>query len=194
MKFLKGNQVIIYVIALMLITAGYMNYTTKNEEVQQTSTAEETMQLGDIGDAALVNSNDVVTTESANTNVEETVAEEQPDSNDYFASSKLEREKMYSQMIEIYQNVLNNNNSQEAQKKSATEEIQKINNTKNSIMICENLIKTKGFENSVIFVNGDSINVIIGTMTLEKEQVSQIQNIIQREMKASSENIHIATK
>ena len=61
-------------------------------------------------------------------------------------------------------------------------------------MICENLIKTKGFENSVIFVNGDSINVIIGTMTLEKEQVSQIQNIIQREMKASSENIHIATK
>ena len=60
---------------------------------------------------------------------------------------------MYSQMIETYEKVLNSNNSSDAQKQSATEEIEKINNTKNSIMICENLIKTKGFENSVIFVN-----------------------------------------
>ena len=61
-------------------------------------------------------------------------------------------------------------------------------------MICENLIKTKGFENSLIFVNGDSINVIIGTSTLEKEQVSEIQNIIQREMKAEATNIHISLR
>ena len=37
MKFLKGNQAIIYIIALMLITAGYLNYTTKNEETKQTT-------------------------------------------------------------------------------------------------------------------------------------------------------------
>lgn len=31
MKMFKKNQIIIYVIALMLVTAGYLNYTTNNE-------------------------------------------------------------------------------------------------------------------------------------------------------------------
>ena len=61
-------------------------------------------------------------------------------------------------------------------------------------MVSENLLQTKGFENSVIFVNGDSISVIIGASELKKEEVAQIQNIIKREMKASIENIHISTK
>ena len=197
MKFLKGNQAIIYIIALMLITAGYLNYTTKNEETKQTTSSVETnsTQVADIGDATLVNSNDVVSESLADSNEETNLnntTEETSDltdeskqtnndnieSSDYFASSKIERDKMYSQMIEVYQNVLNNTSSDEAHKKFATEEIKKINDIKNSTMICENLIKTKGFENSVIFVNGDSINVIVGTTQLEKEVVSEIQNII----------------
>ena len=108
--------------------------------------------------------------------------------------SKLERDTMYSQMLETYEKVINSSNASETQKQSATQEITKINNIKNSIMICENLIKTKGFENSVVFVNGESISVIIGTSELSKEQVAQVQNIISREMNAKIENIHIANK
>lgn len=40
----------------------------------------------------------------------------------------------------------------EAQKSIATQEITKIINTKNAIMISENLIGTKGFNNCVILV------------------------------------------
>lgn len=101
---------------------------------------------------------------------------------------------MYSQMIETYEKVINSSNASETQKQSATQEITKINNIKNSIMICENLIKTKGFENSVVFVNGESISAIIGASELSKEQVAQVQNIISREMNAKIENIHIANK
>ena len=101
---------------------------------------------------------------------------------------------MYSQMLETYENVLNSDNSLETQKQSATEEITKINNTKNSIMVCENLLKTKGFDNSVIFVNGNSISVIIGSDELTQEQIAQVQNIISREMNADIQNIHISTK
>ena len=114
--------------------------------------------------------------------------------NDYFVKSKMEREAMYSQMIETYEKVLNSTNSIETQRQSATQEIQKINETKNSIMICENLIKTKGFENNIIFVNGESISIIVGVEEMKQEEVAQIQNIIAREMKAKIENIHIATK
>ena len=101
---------------------------------------------------------------------------------------------MYSQMIETYEKVLNSNNSLETQKQTATQEITKINETKNSIMISENLLKTKGFDNNIIFVNGQSISIIVGTQELKQEEVAQIQNIVSREMKAQIENIHISTK
>ncbi len=222
MKLFKKNQIIIYVIVLMLMTAGYLNYTTNSEKQTSVETSMELeskddTKLADIGDATLVNSNDVTTqnttseskTNSTNqiSNTSNVVLEDEAisedttletsssqNSNDYFVKSKLEREAMYSQMIETYERVLNSTNSIETQRQSATQEIQKINDTKNSIMICENLIKTKGFENNIIFVNGESISIIVGVEEIKQEEVAQIQNIIAREMKAKIENIHIATK
>ena len=195
MKILKNNQIIIYVIALMLVAAGYLNYTSQNDKLVETSSDAgiiDTNQIADIGDAKLVSSNDVV--EDANTISEDTEETSSNVSNEYFTKSKLERETMYSQMIESYQNILNNTNSSETQKNTATQEISKINETKNSIMICENLIATKGFENNVIFVNGDSISVIIEEDNLSQEEIAQIQNIISRELKADINNIHITNK
>ena len=61
-------------------------------------------------------------------------------------------------------------------------------------MICENLIQTKGFEKNIVFVNGNSVSVIIGTEEIKTEEIAQVQNIIARELKAEIENIHIATK
>ena len=242
MKFFKKNQIILYVIALMLITAGYLSYTTDSENIAvggniETADAKETEEKN-IGDAQLVSSNDIVNEEENNTNTSNTTNQTNTINNEntnttnntintentantqntvnqgentsqqenqiqetssqvsdeYFTKSKLERDTMYSQMLETYEKILNSTNALETQKQSATEEITKINNTKNSIMICENLIGTKGFQNNVIFVNGDSITAIIGATELKQEEVAQIQNIISREMGASIENIHIAIK
>ena len=225
MKIMKGllkkNQVIIYVIALMLVTAGYLNYTTNTTEQVSAQTAMEMeanddTQIADIGDATLVNSeavseNEVTenTGENVNENTNNTNGDTPQETNgnitqnsnttenntatqtsaavttdEYFTKSKLERDE----------NVLNSSNSLETQKQSATEEIKKINDIKNSIMICENLISTKGFTNNIVFVNGDSISVIIGIEQLQQEEVAQIQNIISRELNAEIENIHISTK
>ena len=215
----------------MLVTAGYLNYTTNTAEQVSAQTAMEMeanddMQMADIGDATLVNSEAVnenevtenttvnengntsntneITTEETNkdiaqnTNTSENNTTSQTTSavttDEYFTKSKLERDTMYSQMIESYEKVLNSSNSLETQKQSATEEIKKINDIKNSIMICENLISTKGFTKNIIFVNGDSISVIIGVEQLQQEEVAQIQNIISRELHAEIENIHISTK
>ena len=101
---------------------------------------------------------------------------------------------MYSQQIENYQNVLSNTNVSEAQKKTAQEEITRINNEQNAIMIAENLIKTKGIEDIMIFVNDSSVNAIIKGEEPKKEEIAQIQNIITRELKAKIENIHIMNK
>ena len=101
---------------------------------------------------------------------------------------------MYSQTLETYQNMLNNANVSEEQKTIVTQEITKLNKEKNAIMICENLISTKGFDNCVIFVNTDSISVIVKAEKLKTDEIAQIQNIISREMGAKVENIHIMKK
>ena len=223
MKLLKKNQIVIYVIALMLMAVAYLNYTTNTAEQSVEASlqmeARDDSNTANIGDATLVSSNDVLSntdtvnessgnsttvsnTESSNTtndnsnsNSETTQTSVQTSTDDdYFTKSKLERDTMYSQMLESYENILNSTNSLETQRQSATDEIKKTNDTKNSIMICENLIQTKGFENSIIFVNGDSISVIIKSDELTQEEVAQIQNIISREMNAEIENIHISTK
>lgn len=213
MKIIKKNQVIIYVIALMLVVAGYLNYTATNDlntAVLTTSTEEELAEMSNIGDAQLVSSNVVPENNSNNVLVENenptanneivennTIATNgniHDDDINYFSTSKLERDTMYSQMLETYEKILNSNNSLETQRQSAAEEITKINNIKNSIMICENLIKTKGIKNVVIFVNGDSISVITEDKELGQEKIAQIQNIISREMNAKVENIHISSK
>ena len=235
MKIFKKNQIIIYVIALILMTVGYLNYTNKTEELNSVETSlqmenDDSSLVAGIGDAKLVSSNDVTSesntantaTSETNTTSEETATNETNTTNeslqeenteaqaetetqetsnnqsgtqdDYFEKSKLERDTMYSQMIETYENILNSTNAEETQKQSATDEIKKINDTKNSIMICENLIKTKGFEKSIIFVNDASISIIIGATDISQEEVAQIQNIISREMGAEIENIHISTK
>ena len=216
MKILKRNQLVILVISLMLVTAGYLNFTsTNNNEANKDIVAE-------LGDATLVSSNniekeeeniventeedyekeeekeeeDIATQETDNINeqeegekIVETVQEDT-----YITTSKLERENIYSQMLETYQEIYNNTNSSSEQKEVAIQEIAKINKTRNAIMIAENLVIAKGFEDIVIFANSNSVSVIIKAEKLEPEQIAQIQNIVSRELEVGAEIINISTK
>ncbi|MBQ9658007.1 MAG: SpoIIIAH-like family protein [Clostridia bacterium] len=272
MKKFQKNQIVIYVIALMLVAAGYLNYMDRNVK-EVSSLADNQRNTENIGEATLVNSNETIkntnananasASESTNTstnanmntntntntnsnsstnantnlnnttetnsesdigdaiatsieskesvensnssdNIKETanqnknsqnnVSKKEETSDEYFINSKLERDKMYSQMLETYQNMLTNSNVSEEQKSIATQEIKKINDTKNSIMICENLILNKNFENAIIFVNSDSINVVVKSQELKAEEVAQIQNILTRELNCSIDQIHISQK
>ncbi len=210
MKVIKRNQLVVLVIALMLITAGYLNYTS-NLNNQNSILTSSNLQIAGIGDATLVSSQAIeenttslessISTENENentiqTNQEEQVKQEQTKitEENYFADSKLQRESMYSGMIESYQKMLDSTTIGTEQKAIAQNEITKINNTKNAIMIAENLIKTKGFEDVLILVNDANINVVIKAEKLEINEIAQIQNILAREMNAKIENIHITNK
>ena len=210
-NILKKNQVIISAIAIMLIAAGYMNYTANTKDALEASSLADTEAYAQLGDATLVSANvtdnttigTAISTNTENTeNTENTgntgnteVTQTSSSSSDeYFTESRLEREKMYSQMLESYQNILENSQISETQKEISQNEIKNINDTKNAIMIAENLIKNKGFEDVVIFVNGESISVIIKGAEITPEQIAQIQNIISRELSAEVDNIHISNK
>lgn len=149
-----------------------------------------------LGDATLVNNNNVDAEPSPEANSSDTdaklVSNEKTDY--YFENSRLDRDKMYSQMLEVYQEMYEGETTPVEQKTMAASEIAKINSTRNAIMICENLIKTKGVNDLVIFVNDTQISVVVDEDELATEKIAQIQNIISREMNAMVENIHISCK
>ena len=201
MKIKKGS-IAIYILAMMLVTAGYWNYISNESQTIETVSMSQNNQDSEnsrdehLGDATLVSNNElaneeneIIEDESEEESVETSVKED-----GYFQESKLSRDTMYSQTLETYQNILNNTNVSEEQKAIVTQEITELNKEKNAIMICENLISTKGFKNCVIFVNVESISVIVESQELKPDEIAQIQNIISREMSAEVENIHIMTK
>lgn len=198
MKLKKGS-VVIYVLALMLVTAGYWNYISNEAPAVETVSAtidankDNTDNTVDenLGDATLVSNNEIIEDEDDNETTETSNSE---NNDDYFEEAKLSRDTMYSQTLETYQGMINNSNVSEEQKSIVTQEITKLNQEKNAIMICEKIIETKGFENSVIFVNMDSVSVIIEAEELGTDEIAQIQNVISRELTAEIEDIHIMTK
>lgn len=184
LKF-KNGSFAIYMLALVLVTVGYWGYLKKETPTLETVSMSENNVDENLGDATLVSNNEV---QKEVPTIENTVEKEEES---YFKESKLSRDTMYSQTLETYKSMLNNNNVSEEQKAIITQEITKLNKEKNAIMICENLISTKGFENCVIFVNVESVSVIIKSDELKAEEIAQIQNIISREIGAKVENIHI---
>ena len=202
MKIKKGS-VVVYILAMMLVTAGYWNYISSESQTLETVSMSQNNQGSEngrdehLGDATLVSNNELINEENGiiEDESEKEVTETMVTQDDeYFQESKLSRDTMYSQTLETYQEILNNSNVSEEQKAIVTQEITELNKEKNAIMICENLISTKGFNNCVIFVNLESISVIVEADELKTDEIAQIQNIISREMGATVENIHIMTK
>ena len=214
MKILKRNQLIVLVISLMLITAGYLNFTSNQKNIITSTIAQR--DDNSIGDAQLVSTvpsedeknkienllnGEADLNQEENLEIENTIStntavktEEKNEEDYYFRTSKLERNTMYSELLETYQEMYNTQNATSEQKKEALNKITEISNTKNAIMIAENLIMAKEFKDVVIFVNEESVSVIVKVEELKQEDVAKIQNIVSRELKVGADAIHISNK
>ncbi len=218
----KRKQIILIIIAFGFMGIGYFNFFTQHKSIEVS--ASDVRNELTLGDVQLVNSEVFNENLNSKTNLvqnenQEFLSEivsnddlksfenqdvEQKNSDDenietenqdeYFVETRLERNKMYSQMLETYQKMLEKPEVGETQKAIATQEISNINNIKNGTMIAENLIKNKGFEDVVILVNNNTANVIVKTSLLNQEQIAKIQNIVSRELKIDLQNINISKK
>lgn len=191
---IKKKEVILGILAIFLMLIGFISYRpTSNssyDKIADVNNYSETL-----GDATLVSSNDIEEnlTNQENT-TENTIIRDEIVETDYFKEARLDREKTYSETLEVYEKILENANVTADQKTIAQNEISNISNEKKSIATIENLIKMKGFEDVVVFKNISGVSVIVKSDVLTKEQVAQIQNIIERELQVESKNINITNK
>lgn len=176
----KFKTVFLTILAIVFIGMGFLNFNFQKDsfDIAYEENEEKT------GDVQLVNSDSVENIEADNEILEE---------DDYFSQSRIDRDKSFSQMVETYQNMVDSSGIPSEQKSIAIEEIKKIEKQRNGVLIAENLIKNKGFKDVVIFFNDNSISVVIkSNVSLVKEQIAQIQNIVSRELNVEIEKINIS--
>ena len=213
----KKNQIVLLAISLMLITAGYMNYNNNNKnsnlmvaelgdaELVSSETVTDTMQDSDVDNykdnqttknkTETVNAGLNSTNNEIENNLETNTVNSKVDETNYFTKTRIEREKMYSQMLETYEKILENEKIPNDQKSIATNEIKSINDKENAISIIENLIKNKGFSDVVILINDNNIDAIVKTdniKELKDDEIAQIESIVSRQLNAEIADIHIS--
>lgn len=214
------KQILLIMTGILLIFVGYFNYNLDIKNNETVEVAKQDVNEINLGDVQLVNSepddiyksaivsNDEI--QKINNNVNDNKVIESLDNikqeniildnttindeYDYFQETRIERENMYSEMIETYQKLIENQETPSDQKAIAAQEISNITNIKNGIMISENLIKNKGFNDVIILVNNGTVSVVVKAYSLNQEQISKIQNIIESKLSVETQNITITNR
>ncbi len=207
-------------VAVMLVGIGYANFSGKNDitnnQVLQTA-SEYSNNLGDVqlvssdntkmvendnntnsvnnaNDTNLVNSENIVNVATSSEASNSVTSSSTTSTSEYFKELKLDRDNMYSEKLEAYQKIVDSTSISSEQKAIAIQEIEKITEVQNLIEISEELIKLKGFEDVVIYVNENAVTVIVRSADLTSSQVAQIQSIVTRQLNVEATNISISNK
>ncbi len=185
MSFIKRGAIALLSFVLMLTIIGYINYRYDPEREK------------DLGQTVYVNSNEDenmdVNIYEESKNVEENIDISSIKEDDSIAVFKYDRDNMFSELIETYNNIINNDNTSVENVNSYQEKLNLLIEKKTLINMVENVIKSKGVEDIVIIpTNNDNLNVVVKTQEeLEPDLVAKIQQIIVDEMGVDANKISI---
>lgn len=166
MMVVKKKQLVIAALAVVIGTAGYLN-------AGRTSDTEAGQKY--LGEAQLVNSSE---TEKA----EET---------DFFAQARIDREAGRSRSIETFNAVLQNENADLSAKASAEQGVLELAQNTETETAVENLLRARGFEDAVCYINNGMANVVVKTEMLDSAGAAQISEIVTQQSGIPQEKIKI---
>ncbi len=239
-KIFKKNQVILTLLAVMIVVAGYLNYAGKADKDSITNADVDTANgkvLLDISEADIIAENESAVmantgqseTEDATLNEDNksdmtnaeldadaetsqdttassgelidmyTVAEE-PDSKpniddtpgeavltngmtvvDYVAGVQLGREQTRAKNKETLNELINNESLSEEQRQSAVDSMLKLTELAGKESTTESLLGAKGFDNSIVCISDEYVDVIVGRKSITDAEKAQIEDIVKRE-------------
>lgn len=113
---------------------------------------------------------------------------------DFFVEYRVERDRVRSERIDLLREVAKSGKSEDGARLKLHDALINITVEKQKELETENLIKAKGFTDAIVFLHDKSINVIVKTASLSKQEVLQIADIISRTTGIRPEDITISTK
>ncbi|MCI8853764.1 MAG: SpoIIIAH-like family protein [Lachnospiraceae bacterium] len=212
-RIVKKNQIIITALAIMIAVAGYLNYSGSKLDLASTnagtdgdalaldiSSEDQYAQTGleelvfDDGDIASLDA-DLEDLESAELTQGETPGEAvltSTTANVGFASeAKISREQLRAKNKEILMEVINNTNISEEQKQEAIDSMIELTDIAERETAAETLLAAKGFEDVVVSITDDMVDVVVNMAEVDDAGRAQIEDIVKRKTGLPGESIVI---
>ena len=208
-KILKKNQVILTVLTMLVAVAGYLNYSGKADEmlgIAESSTAESSLDA-EAGKDAAAAGEDLVEIDSLD-DPQEAAADESggleevssPGEailtngvtvSDFLAQAKLTREQTRGQNREALLEIVNNTELEETTRQAAVDQLVAQTSAAELESTIEMLLSSKGFENTIVSVLDDSVDVVVCRSSITDAERAQIEDIVKRKTELSADHIVI---
>ncbi|HOO22248.1 MAG TPA: SpoIIIAH-like family protein [Clostridia bacterium] len=109
----------------------------------------------------------------------------------FFSSFRDDRENTRAQEILYLDDIITNANSDETTIASAQSKKLTLVDTMETELTLEGLIKAKGFEDCVVTISSEKVNVVVMDSELTIEEAAQILDIIVQQTKYTAKNVII---
>jgi len=109
------------------------------------------------------------------------------------SGAKLEKEQTRMQNKETLLEIINNANISESQKQEAVNSMISMTDIAEKETAAEILLEAKGFDDAIVSIDGDSVDVVVNTAELTEAQRAQIEDIVIRKTGVSADAIVIST-
>ena len=97
---------------------------------------------------------------------------------DFFINASHYKETTRSKSIEMLRLIIDNVNSSQEAKTEAENRLISISSDINNEMVIESILKSKGVDNLVVYINESSISVLIEKNSILKEDMAKINDVI----------------
>lgn len=216
-RLFRKNQIIITSLAIMIVIAGYLNFTAdQTKPVKQEAAAETAEKIREeniqaeeaaAGAEADITSFPDEDLASVSAEAESTADTETPEGEKvgeavltssasagaFSASAKLNREQLRSKNEASLLEIINNTDISEDMKADAIASMNRMTDRAEKELDAELLLEAKGFKDSVVSINDDSVDVIVGAAEITDEQKAQIEDIVTRKTERNVSDIVITT-
>jgi len=185
MKFLKRKQIIVLSLVLMLVIAGYLQYSYNKNSLQFSE--EDSAQ---IGDAVYVDNLDITASDAAKN--DQKAAKASKEANNFFAQAKMDRDAVRDKDIETIKGITDDEVTSKVAKANAQEKMLKIVDISQKEENIETLIKAKGFSDVVaLFSDNGNIDIVVKAPAISKSDAAKIVDIVVRQGSVSFDKIVI---
>lgn len=178
MMVFKRKEILVGALIVLIGVAAVVNYNYNKKDISRTAENEVNEQI-----TAQAESYSVSAVEEDGGDVKmmgeaQQVAASAQEKADYFSQAKLNRESARSKKLEILNEVVQNENSDEDSKSQAQADIIKMADCTDKEAVCENLIIAKGFENAVVFIDGENVSVTVKKENFSDADAAKVQEIV----------------
>ena len=186
--FTKQRGIVIVSLVMCLVILGSANYiyTRSQNEIPDIPSAQDPAANQGDSNPDSTGSNTNTPDESSNTSVSA--------QSNYFEAYRTNRQSIRDMEMRYVQTVSDNQKSDSAVKKEAEERLLEIASLMEKELKIENLIKAKGFEDVIAFVEEGSVNIVIKAEQITSAQATKILKIVVDETGEASQNVTIITR